>query len=56
METRQLALIDNDGDERIEWRLDERTRQVGLKGVAEARKALQAALARGHGGSEPSAA
>lgn len=56
METRQLVLIDKDEDERTEWRLDERTREIGLKGVAEARAALRAALARDHGGSQSSAA
>jgi hypothetical protein len=38
---RQLVLIeDNESD----WRLDERTRQVGREGVAAARVALRQAL------------
>lgn len=56
METRQLILIDNNQSERNDWRLDEHTRQLGLKGVAEARRALQEALARPHRPSESSAA
>ncbi|MBK5224468.1 MAG: hypothetical protein JJE52_16655 [Acidimicrobiia bacterium] len=56
METRQLVLIDNDNSPRDEWKLDERTRQMGLDGVAEARRVLQAALAKGQGGSHSSAA
>jgi hypothetical protein len=40
---RQLVLIeDNESD----WRLDQRTRQVGREGVAAARVALQGALRR----------
>lgn len=45
METRQLVLID-DSDERREWKLDERTRQIGRQGIAEARRALREALSR----------
>jgi hypothetical protein len=30
----------------VHWRLDDRTREVGLQGVAEARKALAAAVRR----------
>jgi hypothetical protein len=50
--TRQLVLIDDrnsvsgHGLADIDWRLDERTREAGRKGVAEARKALAEALAR----------
>jgi hypothetical protein len=40
---RQLVLIeDNESD----WRLDERTRQLGRQGVAAARVALREALRR----------
>jgi len=40
---RQLVLIeDNESD----WRLDERTRQLGREGVAAARMALREALRR----------
>jgi hypothetical protein len=46
--TRQLVLIEERepdwGD--IDWRLDERTRDAGRKGVAEARQALADAVAR----------
>src|SRR5690606_14204789 len=56
METRQLVLIDNDNSPRDEWKLDERTRQMGLDGVAEARRVLQAALAKAQDGSHSSAA
>jgi hypothetical protein len=34
---RQLVLLD---DERTDWKLDDRTRELGRRGVAEARKAL----------------
>lgn len=37
---RQLVLI---SDERHEWRLDERTREVGRQGLAVARQALRQA-------------
>lgn len=41
--TRQLVLIDaKDAD----WRLDEHTKELGLQGIAEARKALAAATRR----------
>ena len=56
METRQLVLIDSDGADRRGWKLDERTRQVGLNGVAEARRALREALARANEDTESSAA
>ena len=36
----QLVLI----DESREWRLDDKTREVGRKGLAEARAALQRAV------------
>jgi hypothetical protein len=39
---RQLRLLEADTD----WRLDERTRELGLKGVAAARKALVEATRR----------
>jgi hypothetical protein len=41
--TRQLVLIE---DREKDWRLDERTREAGRKGVAEARKALAEAMVR----------
>jgi hypothetical protein len=41
----QLLLIDPEGDD---WRLDEQTREVGLRGIAEARLIL-AEAARRHG-------
>jgi hypothetical protein len=39
--TTQLVLV----DEAPEWRLDERTRSTGRRGVAQAREALRAAAA-----------
>ncbi|HSL60120.1 MAG TPA: hypothetical protein VK866_19895 [Acidimicrobiales bacterium] len=45
METTQLALIT---EEPTEWRLDDHTRELGRKGIAEARRAVQAALAAEH--------
>jgi hypothetical protein len=41
--TRQLVLIE---EREADWHLDERTREAGRKGVAEARRALAAAVAR----------
>jgi hypothetical protein len=41
--TRQLVLIE---ERKTEWRIDERTREAGRRGVAEARKALAEAAAR----------
>jgi hypothetical protein len=41
--TRQLVLIE---ERETDWRLDERTREAGRKGVAEARRALAEAVAR----------
>jgi hypothetical protein len=41
-ETTQLVLIT---EVSAEWRLDERTREVGRRGVEQARRALRAALA-----------
>ena len=35
----QLVLLDDDR----QWRLDERTREIGLRGVAQAREALHQA-------------
>ena len=52
METRQLVLIDSNGSDRAQWRLDERTREVGREGIAAARRALQDALARHDGDNE----
>jgi hypothetical protein len=41
--TRQLLLVDpRDTD----WRLDERTRELGRQGIAEARRQLQEAVQR----------
>jgi hypothetical protein len=40
--TRQLSLLDTPP----EWKLDEATRALGRKGVAEARASLREALAR----------
>jgi hypothetical protein len=39
---RQLALLEQDA----EWRLDDRTREIGRAGVARAREALRAAQQR----------
>lgn len=49
MDTRQLVLIDSSSgdDSGTDWKLDEHTRQVGLEGVAAARRALRDALAHG---------
>jgi hypothetical protein len=41
---RQLTLLDSPPA----WRIDEATREVGRRGVAEARASLQAAMAAGH--------
>ncbi|MGH8921508.1 MAG: hypothetical protein ACRDZY_14295 [Acidimicrobiales bacterium] len=43
---RQLTLIDPDEQAGPEWRLDERTREAGRRGVAAARQALSQAVAR----------
>ena len=40
---RQLVLIEDTGSD---WRIDERTRQLGREGVAAARAALREALRR----------
>jgi len=40
---RQLALLETKGDD--QWRLDDKTRAIGRKGVAEARKVLREAVA-----------
>ncbi|HVM07465.1 MAG TPA: hypothetical protein VM345_03295 [Acidimicrobiales bacterium] len=40
---RQLVLLPASGDD---WRLDDRTREIGRKGVAEARAILQLAIDR----------
>lgn len=42
--TKQLVLLDT----KPNWKLDERTREVGLKGVAQAREALRRATADRH--------
>ena len=39
----QLLLLEPDGDE---WRLDSETREVGLRGIAEARRILAEAMSR----------
>ncbi|MEQ1787894.1 MAG: hypothetical protein ABL966_12635 [Acidimicrobiales bacterium] len=47
---RQLTLLDTPPS----WRIDEATREVGRRGIAEARATLQAALAaRAAGDAEP---
>jgi hypothetical protein len=55
--TNQLTLITNSQAGRPHaWRLDERTRRIGRKGVAEARAALTGARRRArvaHGGAPP---
>ncbi|MDQ1403591.1 MAG: hypothetical protein QOG03_1907 [Actinomycetota bacterium] len=44
---KQLVLIETKGQKRRpSWALDERTRQTGRQGVAEARKALAKAIKR----------
>jgi len=40
---RQLVLLDTTG---ADWRLDERTREIGRRGVSEAREILQRAIER----------
>jgi hypothetical protein len=40
---RQLVLLD---PKNIDWRLDERTRELGRQGIADARKALHEASNR----------
>ena len=40
----QLHLLPNDDDVEASWRLDESTRAIGRRGVADARGALRAAL------------
>lgn len=42
---RQLALLETPAD----WKLDDRTREIGRRGVAEARAALRSALGDGEG-------
>ncbi len=42
--TRQLVLIAD--DKKSDWRIDERTREIGRKGLAEAREALREATRR----------
>jgi hypothetical protein len=42
--TSQLVLVLETDDD--EWRLDQRTREVGRRGVAEARRALEEATRR----------
>ena len=43
MTTTQLRLIDDRADD---WRLDEQTKKIGRKGLADARAALQEAMRR----------
>jgi hypothetical protein len=43
MTTTQLVLIEDRADD---WRLDDRTKEVGRKGLADARAALQDAMRR----------
>lgn len=43
---RQLVLIEAPD---IDWRLDERTREIGREGIAQARAALAEAIRRSHG-------
>ncbi|HVN52005.1 MAG TPA: hypothetical protein VMT43_11255 [Acidimicrobiales bacterium] len=62
----QLHLLSNETEDRlaVDWRLDESTRALGRRGVAEARRALRAALRHrddltghdGHPHERPSAA
>jgi hypothetical protein len=40
---KQLVLINSEGDD---WRLDEQTRAIGLRGIAEARRILAEAARR----------
>ena len=42
--TRQLVLIED--NRKNDWRIDERTREVGRKGLAQAREALRDAARR----------
>lgn len=49
--TTQLALLETPG----EWRLDRETRELGRKGVAEARRALQLAASGRRADSERAA-
>jgi hypothetical protein len=53
MNTSQLVLIDNEGARSGAWRLDEHTREVGRRGVAEARRALAEAHATDEHTTEP---
>ena len=51
--TRQLVLIEaND----VDWRLDEHTKDVGLQGIAEARRVLAEAARRASAGASKQAA
>src|SRR5437016_2456950 len=43
MATKQLRLIDDRADD---WRLDEQTKEIGRRGLVEARAALQKAMRR----------
>ena len=42
---RQLVLIEASG---AEWRLDERTKEIGKEGIRQAREALRDALRKAH--------
>jgi hypothetical protein len=45
MTTRQLALVEP-ATRPVAWRLDDHTREIGLRGVAEGRRILREAAAR----------
>ena len=52
--TAQLTLIDPTNA--VDWRLDERTKEIGRKGIAAARAELQRAAASGRGTSSEASA
>jgi hypothetical protein len=41
---RQLVLLDNTTEPTADWRLDDTTKEIGRRGLAEARAALAEAL------------
>jgi hypothetical protein len=49
----QLVLMDNCA---VDWRLDDRTREIGRRGLAAAREALAEAIQRGGGAGDPAQA